>query len=234
MSFLKNKILFLLIFILIISVGMVFILWQNNPIVNYYVFKSDLGELNINDPVLIENIEVGYISDIKGSNLPKASYLIELHFDKEYSIPDKSIVEFNKSKNYGSFVNIKLIASKNYMEVGDTFNKPTSVVVIEVDSLKKDQTINAKNIENIISYKIQLISSKKKISINSAKFQGISDIEELFIDGYYKYYAGNAKTLNEAKSIRKNIINNGIPDAFVVAFKNGERISLKQALTYEK
>jgi len=79
-----------------------------------------------------------------------------------------------------------------------------------------------------VEFKIQIAASKKKLSTST--FKGLKNVEVLFIDGYYKYYYGNSPSLSGIKKLLPEVKSNGYKDAWVVAFKNGKRISIKEAL----
>lgn len=78
-------------------------------------------------------------------------------------------------------------------------------------------------------FRVQLLSSDKKIPLSSEKFKGLQDIWEYKAGNIYKYAAGNCKDLATATKLQTEIREKGYKDAFVVAFKNGERISLSEA-----
>lgn len=48
-------------------------------------------------------------------------------------------------------------------------------------------------------------------------------------NGYWIYFSGIYKTIAEARSRKSEIVNQGVEDAFVVAFSNGNKVSLSQA-----
>ena len=80
-----------------------------------------------------------------------------------------------------------------------------------------------------ITFAIQLAANPKKIPIHSGTFKGIQDISEKNIAGYYKYYCLETKSLSKAKQ-NLSAIRPKVPDAFIVAFKNGQPITMKEAL----
>jgi len=47
--------------------------------------------------------------------------------------------------------------------------------------------------------------------------------------GLYKYTSGEFATFEQAQQHRNNVIAKGFKDAFVVAFRNGERIKTSEA-----
>jgi hypothetical protein len=112
--------------------------------------------------------------------------------------------------------------------------KDTSVKHIEV-SVNKDKTAKIENIiqpvikADQITFAIQISAFPKKLPLNSSIFKGIKNITEIVTDGYFKYYCFDSKSLAE---VRQNIstIRNKIPGAFIVAFRNGQPIPIKEAL----
>lgn len=96
------------------------------------------------------------------------------------------------------------------------------------DSLKKEVKPQAKEI-NVISFAIQIAAYPKKLPLNSKIFKGIENITEIKIGAYYKYYCLETKSIEKT---RQNLatVKSKIPDAFIVAFKNGQPIPIKEAL----
>lgn len=87
---------------------------------------------------------------------------------------------------------------------------------------------NEKVVENNVSFKVQVLATKIKMNVNDKQFKGIK-IYEYVHKGLYKYTSGEFKTLAEAFAYRESILEIGIPEAFIVAFNNGERIGIKDA-----
>ncbi len=54
-------------------------------------------------------------------------------------------------------------------------------------------------------------------------------IEERLANGNYRYMTGTYTSLEEANASRDRIRANGVPDAFVVVYRNGERILVREA-----
>ena len=83
---------------------------------------------------------------------------------------------------------------------------------------------------SIIEFKVQVASSKRKIATKSYNFKGLRKIERVKVSSYYKYYYGKTNSFNDAKSMLKKVKKKGYGSAFIAAFKNGEKISVKEAL----
>ncbi|WP_299002518.1 N-acetylmuramoyl-L-alanine amidase [uncultured Tenacibaculum sp.] len=95
------------------------------------------------------------------------------------------------------------------------------------ESIKK-VTTTPKKTSSEVEFKIQIAASRKKLPTST--FKGVEDVESLFIDGYYKYYYGSSPSLSGIKKLLPEVKSKGYKDAWVVAFKNGKRISIKEAL----
>jgi N-acetylmuramoyl-L-alanine amidase len=85
-----------------------------------------------------------------------------------------------------------------------------------------------------VSFRIQIVISKSKLSVSSSKFNGLSDIRFYQQNGLYKYTTGNFKTLNEAVANQKVVQGKGFKDCFVVCFLNDERITQDEAMKLSK
>jgi len=76
--------------------------------------------------------------------------------------------------------------------------------------------------------RVQLGAFRKKLSRNI--FGGIGDLVTLQgDDGLTRYYTGTFTDMNKAAGHKVDMLGKGFKGAFIVAFRNGKRISLKQA-----
>ncbi|WP_299051566.1 N-acetylmuramoyl-L-alanine amidase [uncultured Polaribacter sp.] len=83
---------------------------------------------------------------------------------------------------------------------------------------------------NTIAYKVQIASSKNKIPTKSYNFKGLQNIQRVQVGKYYKYYYDISPDFKEIKKSLKLAKKKGYVSAFIVAFKNGEKISVNEAL----
>ncbi|QTE22634.1 N-acetylmuramoyl-L-alanine amidase family protein [Polaribacter cellanae] len=81
-----------------------------------------------------------------------------------------------------------------------------------------------------IEYKIQIASGKNKIAEKSYNFKGLKSVERVKIGSFYKYYYGNTNSYNLVKKSLKKAKSKGYKTAFIVAFKDGEKIPVKEAV----
>ena len=85
-----------------------------------------------------------------------------------------------------------------------------------------------------ITYKVQLAASKNKLNTDLRKWAKISDFNFSKTDQWYRYYAGNYPDYQKALEVRKRYKDNGFPSAFIVAFKDGQKIKLEEAMSLQE
>ena len=89
--------------------------------------------------------------------------------------------------------------------------------------------VDTKEIKDL-EYKIQIASGKNKIATKSYNFKGLKQVERIPVGKFYKYYYGNTSDYNKVTKSLKVAKSKGYSSAFIVAFKNGEKISVQKAI----
>tara|TARA_X000000950_G_scaffold87229_1_gene109871 strand:+ start:9957 stop:11108 length:1152 start_codon:yes stop_codon:yes gene_type:complete len=112
-----------------------------------------------------------------------------------------------------------------YNEQIDLISLETKVEIVENinDSVQKERVV----------YKVQ-IGTYLKSMLNSRTFNNIKELEEVFVNGSYKYYIRCGVDKKFAEDMRKIMIDNGFSGSFVTAFYKGKQISTKEALNLQK
>ncbi len=83
--------------------------------------------------------------------------------------------------------------------------------------------------ENLI-FKVQIAASSRDLKPKSYNFKGLSDISKEKVGKLYKYYYGNTSDLNEIRRMEAVAKEKGYSTCFVVAFQDGKRVNLSEAL----
>ncbi|MEA3503603.1 MAG: N-acetylmuramoyl-L-alanine amidase [Bacteroidota bacterium] len=96
--------------------------------------------------------------------------------------------------------------------------------------VKKEVTAEKKQQNESVFLSIQISTSPKKKKINSKNFRNYKEVFEYKHSGVYKYVIGKFDNIDQAHIAQNKMKKLGYKGAFIVAFKNGERISVKQAL----
>jgi N-acetylmuramoyl-L-alanine amidase len=78
-------------------------------------------------------------------------------------------------------------------------------------------------------FSVQFSSLDKKVPVTDKAFKGVKDVEVYEYNGAYRYISGRFLTKAEAVARQNEVRNLGFKDAFVIAFINGERGTVKQA-----
>ena len=166
---------------------------------------------------------------------PKEDLLIALDekdtklkkFKKIYLTDDKS----NKATEvYPNNVAFNIVNNKN---IASSLSNSSKKGVIKNTAINKNTaTINHTSSKSIntpgIVMRVQLGAYKKRLP--KAVFKDVNDLIEMKTDdGLYKYLTGSFTTIESAATLKVEMILNGYPGAFIAAYKDGERISLKDA-----
>ena len=86
--------------------------------------------------------------------------------------------------------------------------------------------------EPVIQFRVQLAASRKPLDIQTGKWANIQDflIQVIKEDGYFKYQATGYADYQTAVYAKKQLANRGFQDTWMVAYRNGEKITVTQAL----
>ncbi|MBC7845373.1 MAG: N-acetylmuramoyl-L-alanine amidase [Flavobacterium sp.] len=98
---------------------------------------------------------------------------------------------------------------------------------LEVPATKK--TTSNKDTSAVI-FKVQLSASVKKVELIPSNFKGLKDISMESGSNLYKYMYGETTDYDEAKKLLQEAKSKGYSTAYLIAFKNGEKISVQDAL----
>lgn len=126
----------------------------------------------------------------------------------------------------------KEMEGANYSEGGETQAVPQKVTPEpdpEETPSKKDPSAEVKDNPEIY-FGVQFTTTKDKKPSSSAAFKGIENVWNYYHTGLYKYVAGKYESVEQANEHLKSIRELGFSDAFIVAFKDGKRISPKEAI----
>lgn len=78
-------------------------------------------------------------------------------------------------------------------------------------------------------FKIQILVSRNKFKANDKVFKGITDVDFYEENGMYKYTCGASNNYNNVYQRRKEVLAD-FPGAFIIAFKNGEKIDVNAGI----
>lgn len=181
-------------------------------------------------------IELGFITTPDEENL--------LNDDSRVDDIAKSIYEaFAQYKNkYDRKVSVPYKASDNDEAqmptiVPDAYQKTSNVRQSKQQvSPPKQQTSQPKQHTGQESlpkdapvFKLQIFVSNRALRKGDAHFKGETDYDSYQEGSMYKYTMGNSTNYNEVYRLRKSLAEK-FPEAFIIAFKNGQKYDVNQAI----
>ena len=78
-------------------------------------------------------------------------------------------------------------------------------------------------------FSVQFSTLNKKVPVNDPAFKGVKEVEVYEYNGAYRYISGRFTSKAEATKRQNEVRALGYKDAFIIAFVNGERGTVKQA-----
>lgn len=78
-------------------------------------------------------------------------------------------------------------------------------------------------------FKVQILSSSRKIALNDEALKGLKGCEWYQEGTLWKFTYGSSTNYNEIRKLQKELTNR-FPDAFIIAFKNGQRTNVNEAI----
>ena len=152
-------------------------------------------------------------------------------YDKNVTVPFKA--EKNKNSNIPSIVPAEDKKESDKPQKAKVAQKaPAKVETIKEKDVKeeKNEAQNAdKDTDGKPMFKVQILASSKDLSTTSSNFKGLEGIDSYKEGGLIKYTYGASTDYNEIYRLRKSILDK-FPEAFIIAFKNGEKMDVRQAI----
>lgn len=134
---------------------------------------------------------------------------------------------------------------KDFFDGGDSIEAPIekpsqridNKVPADSNNQKKSDTVEKKNeeksevnkLEKGLVFKVQISASPKKLELTPDNFKGLKNISCTH-DSLYIYMYGITSNYDEAKKLLKEAVSKGYDSAFIIALKDGKRVSLKDVI----
>jgi N-acetylmuramoyl-L-alanine amidase len=179
-------------------------------------------------------IEMGFIS-----NPEEGAILDSEEGQQEIAQAIANAIIAYKKEFYGAGEVDNIVKPSQKMEPTPVIDSAkTSVPPKKIDTknsvLKKTETFAEPNQEVIDSigsiFKVQLSASGKKLDLVPSNFNGLSNISISSDGSLYKYMYGNTSNYDEAKRLLSEAKAKGYTTAYIIAFKNGKKVSVQEAL----
>lgn len=179
-------------------------------------------------------VEMGFIS-----NKNEGAYLNSEEGQNEIA---KAIADaiMNYKKEYFGGTSIENRIDKEEMRV----EKPKEVVVPEKPDTSKTATAKKPEVKKPevqtetkteaaatgILFKVQISASGTKLDLTPGNFKGLSNVSVISEGNLYKYMYGSSDNYETAKQQLAEAKAKGFTTAYLIAFKNGKKVTLQEAL----
>lgn len=101
----------------------------------------------------------------------------------------------------------------------------------QVKEAPKPTAVPEKTSPDII-FKVQIMASSKDIPLHSENFKGLNTLSKEAYNNLYRYMYGSTDSHFQATLLKSNADAKGYTTSYIVAYRNGERISETEALKY--
>ncbi|TXN36003.1 N-acetylmuramoyl-L-alanine amidase [Flagellimonas hymeniacidonis] len=174
---------------------------------------------------LTNKTEGGYLNSKKGQSemgkaIAQAVIAYKTDISNGFDIEDTPVVIEDSSGAVHT-------TTKKEQEKSDT--ETASASVSQAKTVPVTQKKDAPPKTGVI-FKVQLMASAKNIPLREANFRGLDMLSKEPIKNLYRYMYGNASSYNEAKNLKTRADAKGYTTSYIVAYRNGTRITLKEAL----
>ena len=171
----------------------------------------ELGFLSNNKEGLYLNSDTGQ------ENMAQAIALAIIAYKKEYFGSGSRRIDEKTSSN----------------KITDKTNKDTSKEIkskhIVEKQISKIEDLKPQN-SNII-FKVQFAAGNQNIKLIPSNFNGLKNVSMRTNNGtFYKYAYGSTSDYEEAKNDLKEVQSKGYVSAYLIAFRDGKNVSIKEAL----
>ena len=123
----------------------------------------------------------------------------------------------------------QLAASVSSGEVLDKspIEKATTAVVEKEEA----KTTNSQAFNKGIVFKVQIAASSKMLALTKANFKGLKGLSRQKSGNLYRYFYGEVKQYKAAELLKEKAVKAGYEHAFLVAFKDGVKINISDAIS---
>ena len=151
-------------------------------------------------------------------------------YDKRVSVPYRTDGEAKQSvpsivpDTYKKEEPSKKVESSKKVELSKKVDTPH-----KVEKTRKAETSNRYDTNSAPVFKVQILVSSRVLRSGDSHFKGEKDYDSYQEGGMVKYTMGASENYNEIFRLRKSLLDK-FPEAFIIAFKNGQKYDVNQAI----
>ncbi len=167
-------------------------------------------------------VEMGFIS-----NLSEGQYLASEEGQNDIAADIAAAVVSYKKEFFGSGNNEPVIEKSKNKTLPKVLDTPK---ITKKDSIKNTPKKDLPKDESNVIFKIQISASSKKIENSPDNFNGLDNISFEASGNLNKYFFGETYDYEIAKQNLAKAKEKGYKSAYIVAFKNGKKVNVKDVI----
>ena len=109
-------------------------------------------------------------------------------------------------------------------------NTPRTDKLVTEAKTQRPIVVESTTNDSEITFKIQILTSSRPLSKNDKRLKGLKDVDYYKENGLYKYTYGASSDYNKVLRTRRNTVTPLFKDAFIIAFRNGEKMNINEAI----
>jgi N-acetylmuramoyl-L-alanine amidase len=137
-------------------------------------------------------------------------------------------------KDYKYELEYKTKDTEQKPEIIEDKKDPKEEAPIVEDKKQKKKHKDEVVVEKGVIFKIQIATSSVKLELVPENFKGVDGVTIYEAGGLYRYTVGQEKNMSEANNLQLQLRAKGFEDAFIVAFSDGVRIPISEAINLQK
>ena len=144
---------------------------------------------------------------------------------------------FITNKQEGAFLNSKAGQQKVARAIADAilrYKKHYDENVVVETFPETTPAKKADRIVNDVDFKVLISTSTRKLPTKSYNFNGLKGVERKKEGNRYRYYYGNTSNYDLINKLKAEARKKGFNDAYVVAYRQGKKIKISDALAQVK
>jgi hypothetical protein len=174
------------------------------------------------------NFTLRFLQSIVYNILSGGKNFVVIVFSFVYQTKPK-LIYFMKNTNLhpASIIGILIFLPFLASASGDTLHNNVAVNSMVVSA----SNIPVKDAEVNILYRVQILALRQPLNVESVKVNGVDG--KLYTsksNDLTRYFMGEFHDLGSANQCREQLVKSGFEDACIVAYKNGDRITIKESL----
>ena len=192
--------------------------------------KNEAPKKEIKEPIVVVSSDLPP-TETAVTNQNKTEEVLIKEEDKP--LPKKEVPEQEVREIPLTIVEEPITAPIVDEKIEDEVKKEEPIAAPIVDK-KKDEEVKKEEVvsDAKIVFKVQLLASSRVLPLLSEEFNGLSTLSTERYKNLVRYMYGKTNSYAQAKLYKANADAKGYSTSFIVAYKDGERIPVPEALKY--